>query len=79
MVGMLQGGRAAYHGDVAGFRSGEGPSEGNVPVHSVKIFNHYQDGQEIIVEVPEDRFVTLPTQISDQSNPLPAFGNPNPA
>eukprot|EP00197_Chlamydomonas_leiostraca_P002911 CAMPEP_0202857298 /NCGR_PEP_ID=MMETSP1391-20130828/297_1 /ASSEMBLY_ACC=CAM_ASM_000867 /TAXON_ID=1034604 /ORGANISM="Chlamydomonas leiostraca, Strain SAG 11-49" /LENGTH=307 /DNA_ID=CAMNT_0049536083 /DNA_START=60 /DNA_END=983 /DNA_ORIENTATION=- len=52
----LVGGRAVYKGGVYGFRTGEGPSAGNVAKHTVKITNHYAN-QVVEVEVPEDRYV----------------------
>jgi len=45
-----------HYGDEYGVGTGEGKSAGNVPLHKVKIFNHYAD-QELEVEVPEDRWV----------------------
>lgn len=54
----LQGGRAAHFGETAGVGSGEGPSQGQVPRHKIKIFNHHTD-QELDVEVPEDRWLIL--------------------
>lgn len=53
---VAQGGRAVHLGGVYGFRTGEGPTAGDVPVHKVKIYNHYQD-TVIDVEVPEDRYI----------------------
>ena len=41
-------------GGEAGVGSGEGPSQGAVPRHKVKIYNHFAD-QELEVEVPQDR------------------------
>ena len=52
----LVGGRATFHGGVAGYKSGEGPTFSDAPRHKVKICNHYFD-QEIEVEVPEDRYI----------------------
>lgn len=49
-----QGGRAVHMGGTAGIRTGEGPSLGDVPSHSVTIYNHHVD-QVITVDVPEDR------------------------
>lgn len=46
----LVGGRAAYFGREAGLLTGEGPSLGDVPVHTVTITNHYQDGQKFTVQ-----------------------------
>jgi ferredoxin len=51
----LVGGRAVHWGGVAGYRSGEGPSAGEVPVHTVTIHNPRMD-QTVTVEVPEDRW-----------------------
>ncbi len=51
---VLQGGRAVHKGGVYGFRTGEGPTAGDVPVYKIKIHDHYGQ-QEIEVEVPEDR------------------------
>ena len=51
---MLQGGRDAHKGAAPGFGSGEGPSAGSVKTHTIKIFNRAA-GQEIEVQVPEDR------------------------
>lgn len=50
----LMGGRSVHNGGVYGWRSGEGPSAGNVAVHSVKI---YDQDQVLEVEVPEDRYI----------------------
>lgn len=55
---LLQGGRSVHKGGGWGIGSGEGPSISNAPRHTVKIFNHHAD-QDIDVEVPEDRSVTL--------------------
>ena len=55
---ILQGGRAAHNGQGWGIGSGEGPSVSNAPRHSVKIHNHHAN-QELDVEVPEDRSVSL--------------------
>ena len=55
---VLQGGRAAHKGQGWGIGSGEGPSVSNAPRHSVKIYNHHAS-QELDVEVPEDRSVSL--------------------
>ncbi|KAG2448312.1 hypothetical protein HYH02_006896 [Chlamydomonas schloesseri] len=52
----LMGGRAVHKGGVYGFRTGEGPSAGDVAVHKIKIFDHYGN-QEIDIEVPEDRYI----------------------
>ncbi|MEW5303134.1 MAG: hypothetical protein WDW36_005856 [Sanguina aurantia] len=52
----LVGGRAVHTGGMAGFRTGEGTTAGDVAVHSVKIFDHYAN-QEITVQVPEDRYI----------------------
>ncbi|EFJ52141.1 Apoferredoxin [Volvox carteri f. nagariensis] len=52
----LIGGRAVHKGGVYGFRTGEGPTAGDVPRHKVKIFDHYGN-QEIDIEVPEDRYI----------------------
>ncbi|GLI69019.1 hypothetical protein VaNZ11_013558 [Volvox africanus] len=52
----LVGGRAVHKGGVYGFRTGEGPSAGNVPVHKIKIFDHHGN-QEIDIQVPEDRYI----------------------
>lgn len=49
-----QGGRSVHLGGVYGFRTGEGPTAGDVPVHTVKIKNHYQNN-DIEVPVPQDR------------------------
>ncbi|PNH12374.1 Ferredoxin-A [Tetrabaena socialis] len=51
-----QGGRAVHNGGVYGFRTGEGVSAGDVPVHKIKIMDHYGN-QEIDIEVPEDRYI----------------------
>jgi ferredoxin len=53
-----QGGRAVHWGGVAGLRTGEGPSLGNVPRHTVVINNPNTD-QTVTVEVPEDRWEGL--------------------
>jgi hypothetical protein len=42
-------------GGTYGIRTGEGPSLGEVPAHTVTIYNHHVD-QVITVEVPEDRW-----------------------
>lgn len=52
----LVGGRAVHWGGVAGFRSGEGPSAGDAPRHTVTIHNPAA-GQTVTVEVPEDRYI----------------------
>lgn len=52
----LVGGSAVYRGQVAGYRSGEGPGLSEAPQHKVKIYNHYAD-QEVEVDVPEDRYI----------------------
>lgn len=52
----LIGGRAVHWGGVAGFRSGEGPSAGDAPRHTVTIHNP-QMNQTVTVEVPEDRYI----------------------
>lgn len=52
----LVGGRDAHRGQAPGFGSGEGPSAGTAPVHTIRILNRAA-GQEIEVEVPEDRYV----------------------
>jgi ferredoxin len=52
----VQGGRDVHRGGVYGFRTGEGPSAGNVTSHKVTIYNHYAD-QVVEVEMPEDRCV----------------------
>jgi hypothetical protein len=49
-----QGGRAVHWGGVAGMRTGEGPSMGDVPRHTITIHNPRVD-QTVTVEVPEDR------------------------
>lgn len=54
----VQGGRDTHKGLPAGFGSGEGPSGGAATVHTVKIFNRAA-GQEIDVQVPEDRYVRV--------------------
>lgn len=54
----MQGGRAVHKGGVYGFRTGEGPSAGNVATHRVKITNHHAD-QVVEVDVPEDRWVPM--------------------
>lgn len=51
---VVQGGRDAHKGHVAGYGSGEGPTAGNVASHRVKIHNRFAD-QEVEVDVPEDR------------------------
>lgn len=51
-----QGGRDAYTGGLPGFGSGEGPSSGAVAMHTVRIHNPAA-GQEVEVEVPEDRCI----------------------
>lgn len=38
-----------------GIGTGEGRSAGDVPRHKIRIINHYNDGEEVEVEVPEDR------------------------
>ena len=50
-----QGGRDAHKGAPAGYGSGEGPSAGAAVMHTVKILNR-QAGQELEVQVPEDRY-----------------------
>lgn len=45
-----------HKGGAAGFRTGEGTTAGDVPVHTVRIFNHHQ-GREFEVQVPEDRYI----------------------
>ena len=45
-----------HKGGSYGFRTGEGVSAGDVAVHKVKIFNHFQNNI-VEVEVPEDRCV----------------------
>jgi ferredoxin len=52
----LVGGRAAHHGGAAGAGSGEGPGASAAPRHAVQIFNA-ATGQNLTVEVPEDRYV----------------------
>lgn len=52
----LMGGRSAHKGNGWGIGSGEGPSVSNATRHTVKIHNHHAN-QEVVVEVPEDRFV----------------------
>eukprot|EP01025_Chloroclados_australasicus_P069540 TRINITY_DN9830_c0_g2_i2.p2 TRINITY_DN9830_c0_g2~~TRINITY_DN9830_c0_g2_i2.p2 ORF type:complete len:219 (-),score=38.35 TRINITY_DN9830_c0_g2_i2:587-1243(-) len=52
----LMGGRVVHKGGVYGVGSGEGPSRGQTAIHTVKIYNHYQN-QHIEVEVPEDRYI----------------------
>eukprot|EP01024_Parvocaulis_polyphysoides_P039231 TRINITY_DN3540_c1_g2_i3.p1 TRINITY_DN3540_c1_g2~~TRINITY_DN3540_c1_g2_i3.p1 ORF type:complete len:297 (-),score=26.27 TRINITY_DN3540_c1_g2_i3:674-1564(-) len=52
----LTGGRAVHKGGVYGVGSGEGPSQGDIASHSVKIYDHYKD-QHIEVSVPEDRYI----------------------
>lgn len=52
---MTQGGRTVHRGGVYGWRSGEGPSSGEVVSHTVVIHNHYAD-QVVEVDVPEDRW-----------------------
>lgn len=47
-----------YWGGVAGYGTGEGPSAGNVPRHTVTIHNP-QANQTVTVEVPEDRCVRV--------------------
>lgn len=53
---FLQGGRAVHTGGMAGFRTGEGVTAGDVATYSVKIFDHFAN-QEIDIQVPEDRWV----------------------
>ena len=53
-----QGGRDAYRGVAPGSGSGEGPSAGVAPRHTVKIYNRAA-GQEVEVEVPEDRCAAI--------------------
>lgn len=53
---VLQGGRDVFHGGISGFRTGEGPSAGDVTTHKVIVHNHYAD-QVIEVDVPEDRYI----------------------
>jgi len=64
----LVGGRAVHWGGMYGFGTGEGPTAGDVATHKVKIFNHY-NGQEIDVEVPEDRYILF--EAEDQGLELP--------
>jgi ferredoxin len=52
----LTGGRDAHHGGLPGSGSGEGPSRGAVATHTVRIHNPAA-GQEVEVEVPEDRYI----------------------
>ena len=54
LLPLLQGGRTVHLGGVAGFRTGEGVSAGEVPVHKVTIHNHYTNSV-VEVDVPEDR------------------------
>lgn len=55
-----QGGRDVHRGQAAGYGSGEGPSSGTAAVHTVKILNRAA-GQEMEVEVPEDRCAPPPS------------------
>ena len=64
----LVGGRVVHFGGVAGQNSGEGPTESDAPRHKVKIFNK-NAGQEIEVEVPEDRYILW--EAEDQGLILP--------
>ncbi len=67
-----------HNGGVYGFRSGEGPSAGAVPVHRVRIHDRAHD-ETFEVDVPEDRcgveghfFLTLrhsPCSLDLQSKP----------
>ncbi|KAI8465685.1 MAG: Apoferredoxin [Monoraphidium minutum] len=52
----LVGGRAVHWGGVAGSRTGEGPSTGGVPSHTITIHNPRM-GQTVTVDVPEDRYI----------------------
>lgn len=52
----LVGGSAVHRGGVAGYLSGEGPGLETAAVHKVKIKNN-NTGEELEVEVPEDRYV----------------------
>lgn len=54
LCSAFQGGRAVHKGGVYGFRTGEGPSAGDVPSHKITIYNHHYD-QVVEVDVPEDR------------------------
>jgi hypothetical protein len=47
-----------------GVGTGEGSSRGNCPTYKIKIINHYA-GQEIEVEVPEDRWVCVHRAAAD--------------
>jgi ferredoxin len=65
----LVGGRAVHQGRLAGLMSGEGPSLGEAAVHTVRITNHYQDGQTFEVQVPEDRYILF--EAEDKGLELP--------
>lgn len=56
LAATLQGGRDTQRGLQPGFGSGEGPSSGTAAKHTVRIHNPAA-GQEVEVEVPEDRWV----------------------
>lgn len=64
----LSGGRDAFKGQAAGYGSGEGPSSGTAKRHTVTILNRAA-GQEMEVEVPEDRYVLM--EAEDQGLLLP--------
>jgi hypothetical protein len=49
-----QGGRAVHWGGTSGYRTGEGPSAGDVPRHTITIRDPHGN-QTVTVEVPEDR------------------------
>lgn len=52
----LVGGRDTHRGLQPGFGSGEGPSSGTAAKHTIRIHNPAA-GQEVEVEVPEDRYI----------------------
>ena len=63
-----QGGRRVHFGGEAGFLSGEGSGRSDTPRHRVKIMN-LEEGTELEVEVPEDRYILW--EAEDQGMELP--------
>lgn len=66
----LIGGRAVHLGREAGLKSGEGPSLGEVAIHTVSITNVYQENRVFTVQMPEDRYILY--EAEDQVRAEPA-------